>query len=85
MIQYMPTCHASHTSRWRPSGRNDHGSSSVIRSSFATKISSNYIIWILNTTDLEPLQPISEAFSFCFLGQRSFVKIICNNSFDWLI
>ncbi len=47
-----------------------------------TEIGSNFIIGVRNTTDHEPPQPIREAFSFCFLGQRLFVTIELIGRFD---
>ncbi len=61
--------------------RNDTGSNSILRSTFATDVGCNFSIGVRNTTNHEPLQPIREAFSFQFWGQRSYVTI---NLIDWI-
>ncbi len=60
--------------RWGSVAEMILSSSSVIGISFATKIGSNFIIGVRNTTHHKP-QPVTETFSFWFLGQNSFVTI----------
>ncbi len=62
-------------------GRNDPSSNSVSGSTFAKKIGRNLIIRVRNTTNYEHPQPIRDAVSFRFWGQRSSVTI---HLFSWI-
>ncbi len=51
------------------SGRNDPGSNSILGSTFAAKVSSNFIIKVRNTTDHEPSPFNRRSFFISPLGQ----------------
>ncbi len=57
------------------SGKNDPGSNYAIHSTFATNLSSNFIIEVINSTYQEHPPPIRDAYSFQFGGQRLSVTI----------